>query len=353
MNLIVKAFLFVISFFPFLYSCNSQKENKSSQAGIVQDSTVSVIFETDIGNDVDDALALDMLYKYADKGQVKILGISTNKDNKYSVPFIDILNTWYGYPQIPIGKVVNGANSENDSHNYAQTVCEYKTGNQPAFKRTLTNYANTPESVSLYRSLLSQQPDSSVVIISVGFSTNIARLLDSKADAYSNLNGKELVNRKVKLLSVMGGNFEGQRVKEYNIVKDANAARKVFAEWPTPIIVSPFEVGLQITYPASSIINDFKWTSLHPVVVAYKSYLPMPYDRPTWDLTAVLYAVEPNNGYFDFSSQGTISVDDSSYTHFKENPAGKHRYLKVTPSQAQSIKKRFIELITSKPKKLQ
>ena len=27
-----------------------------------------VIFETDIGNDIDDALALDMLYKYQDQG---------------------------------------------------------------------------------------------------------------------------------------------------------------------------------------------------------------------------------------------------------------------------------------------
>src|SRR6476469_5661746 len=134
-----------------------------------------VIFETDMGNDVDDALALDLLYKYMDSGLIKLVLISTNKNSKYSAQYIDILNTWYGYPDIPVGEVKSGANSEGDSHNYAQTVCEYK----PAFKRTKDTF---PESVALYRKVLASQPDHSVIIISTGFSTNLARLLQSKGD---------------------------------------------------------------------------------------------------------------------------------------------------------------------------
>ena len=43
------------------------------------------------------------------------------------------------------------------------------------------------------------------MIAQVGFSTNLARLLDTGADEYSTLSGIELVKRKVKLLSLMAG----------------------------------------------------------------------------------------------------------------------------------------------------
>jgi len=45
----------------------------------------------------------------------------------------------------------------------------------------------------LLREVLAGQPDRSVVIVQVGFSTNMARLLDSEPDQYSALTGHELV----------------------------------------------------------------------------------------------------------------------------------------------------------------
>jgi inosine-uridine nucleoside N-ribohydrolase len=304
-----------------------------------------VIFETDMGNDIDDALALDMLYKYADKKMVKLLAVSSNKNNTTSAIYLDIMNTWYGYPKIPVGKVVNGANSEHDAVNYTQAVAGY----QPAFKRTTKDTAAYPESVNLYRRVLSEAADHSVVIVSVGFSTNLAKLLNSPPDSYTGLNGKALVAKKVKFLSVMAGNFEGKKMKEYNVIKDVPAARELFQEWPTEIVVSPFEVGDQIRYPATSILNDFKWAAHHPMVIAYESYAKMPYDRQTWDLTAVLYAAEGAKDYFSVSEPGTIKVLADEFTAFTPNPTGKHRYLKVNAEQAESVKKRFIELITTPP----
>jgi inosine-uridine nucleoside N-ribohydrolase len=304
-----------------------------------------VIFETDMGNDIDDALALDMLYKYADKKMVKLLAVSSNKNNLSSAVYLDIMNTWYGYPKIPVGKAVHGANSEHDAVNYTQVVAGY----QPAFKRTTKDTAAYQESVNLYRRVLSEAADHSVVIISVGFSTNLARLLNSAPDSYTNLSGKELVAKKVKFLSVMAGNFEGKKMKEYNVIKDVPAARELFQEWPTEIVISPFEVGEQIRYPATSILNDFSWAAHHPMVIAYKSYAKMPYDRQTWDLTAVLYAVEGAKDYFSVSEPGAIEVLADAFTGFTANPTGKHRYLKVNAEQAERVKRRFIELITTPP----
>lgn len=330
-----------------LVGCQSPGEKPSAQAG----QPLRVIFETDMGNDVDDALALDMLYKYLDTGKINLLAISNNKNSVFSIPFLQIMNNWYGYPDIPLGNVTDGANSQGDSRDYAQAVYEHKANGQRVFKDYAGDSTKVKTSVALYRQILSQQPDTSVIIISVGFSTNIARLLDSEADDASPLSGKELVAKKVKLLSMMAGNFDGKLGGgEYNVIKDTLAAKKVFSEWPTAIVTSPFEVGIAILYPATSIENDFKFAAEHPLVVAYKSYLDMPYDRPTWDLTSVLYAVEGNEqNYFGVSEPGIIDVAGKGKTNFTPDPAGKHRYLSVDSIQVQKIKSRFISLITKKP----
>ncbi|MGV8878920.1 MAG: nucleoside hydrolase [Sphingobacteriaceae bacterium] len=285
-----------------------------------------VIFETDIGNDIDDILAMDMLYKYADEGSVKILAINSNKISPYSVRMIDGLNIWYGYPKIPTGKVaISGIDTAS---NYAKTVYDFKTNNKRVFK-TAIREDQVPLATEIYRKVLSQQADHSVIIISTGFSTNLAKLLGSKADKYSKATGMELVTKKVKFLSVMAGNFEDPAFHEFNVEQDISDAQKIFSEWPTPVICSPFELGEKILYPASSIENDFKWTAHHPMVIGYENYLKMPYDRPTWDLTAVLYAVEGLSNYFDQSPTDKLSVNDQGATHFTADPAGLHRYLKA------------------------
>ena len=55
------------------------------------DDRIKVILETDIGNDVDDALALDMLHKYIDDGTVDVLAIMINKNGEAPAEFTDIM----------------------------------------------------------------------------------------------------------------------------------------------------------------------------------------------------------------------------------------------------------------------
>lgn len=311
---------------------------------------LAVIMETDLGNDVDDALALDLLYKYLDAGKIRLLAINLNKNGDAPAEYADILNTWYGYPDVPIGIIRDGADCETDAAvNYAKAVVEMKDAEgNPLFARSHPGYADYPEAVTLYRKLLAAEPDASVVIASVGFSTNLIRLLETPADDISPLNGKELVAKKVKLLVTMAGCMDNPKTHEYNVVKDIPAAKVIFEEWPTPVVTSPFEVGVQIRYPATSIEGDFDWAPQHPVVEAYKAYLPMPYNRPTWDPTAVLYAVEGGE-WFTVSPAGKITVTDEGSTLFTEDPEGTRRYLAVTPEQGEAILKHFVEVITSCP----
>ncbi|MCQ2143655.1 MAG: nucleoside hydrolase [Bacteroidales bacterium] len=311
----------------------------------------SIILETDIGNDVDDALAVDLAYKFVDAGKMDLLAICINKEGSAPVEFVDILNTWYGYPEIPIGTINEGANCEDDAINYAKAVVNINNEEgKPYFARSIKDYSTLLEAPELYRKILSSRKDNSVTIVSVGFSTNLVRLLATGPDKYSKLDGKALVAKKVKNLIVMAGCFNNPDIHEYNVWKDVPAAKVIFEEWPTPVVASPFELGIQTCYPGASIENDFGWADgLHPVVEAYKSYQPMPYDRPMWDPTALLYAVEGSK-WFTVSPMGKVAVEGEGSTIFTEDETGDRQYISVNPDQAKAIVDYFVEVVTSKPK---
>ena len=325
-------------------SCENKEANQSDK--------LNLIFETDIGNDVDDAMAMDMIYKYLDNDKINLLAFTINKDGLAPAEFVDIMNTWYGYPDIPIGIIRNGADCETDAVNYAKAVVNLKKedGSQ-MFERSLKSYDQLPDAHILYRKILAQMPDNSVTIVSVGFSTNLARLMDTPADEYSPLTGKELVAKKVKELITMAGHTTNVNFHEYNVMKDPAAAKKVFEEWPTKVVTSPFEVGIAIQYPGASIENDFGWAEGgHPMVEAYKAYLPMPYDRPTWDLTSLLYAVE-GDSFFTMHGPFKMEVTEKGGTIFTPDENGDRYYMMVDQAQADAVNKHFQGILPVKPAK--
>ena len=286
---------------------------------------VPVIFDTDMGNDVDDALALAMLHALESRGECRLLGVTVTKDNPWAAVYVDLVNTFYGRGQIPVG-MVKGSGVTPESSRMIQEPAERRRADGTlVYSRRLASGAEAVEAVALLRRLLAAAQDGSVVIVQVGFSTNLARLLDAPADL-------ELVKRKVKLLSVMAGNF-AQPKAEFNVQKDTASARKLFELWPGDIVASGFEIGEAMKFPAARIEKDFAWAADHPVVDAYRAYMKMPYDRQTWDLTAVLYAVRPGGGYFGLSAPGRITADDAGRTSFRPEAAGKHRYLVLTEAQ--------------------
>lgn len=312
---------------------------------------VNVIFETDMGNDVDDALALDMLYKYVDAGRVNLLAIMLNKESDASARFVDIMGTYYGHPNVPIGVVRHGADCHADAVQYCENVVgKKKADGTPYYATTLADVKNLPDAHTLYRKILAGQKDGSVVIVSIGFSTNLSRLVDSKPDRYSRLNGVQLMKRKVKMVSVMAGSSAAVPVPEYNVIKDTVAANNFFAKCPVPIVCSPFEVGIKIMYPYEQGIKDM-YAEDHPVRVGYEVYHPKHEDTPTWDLTSVLYAVETDSAYFNRRMPGRATVDGKGCTHFKEVARGANFSFLATPTNAQAkrVERRFLEIIGTPP----
>jgi inosine-uridine nucleoside N-ribohydrolase len=308
-----------------------------SAAPAVAAPPLRVIFDTDMGNDVDDALALAMLHAFASRGEVKLLAVTVSKDNPWAAAYVRLVNDYYGRPTIPVGIVRDGKTPEDGL--YVRQVCE-QYGRRP-------NKATAPDAVGLLRKTLAGEKDGAVSLIQVGFSTNLARLIASAPDRYSSLSGMELVKRKVRLLTVMAGNFADSRRPEYNVMTDQPAASRLFAAWPTDIYISGFEVGSAILFPAISIENDF--AKGNPVAEAYRLYAKMPYDRPSWDLTTVLYDLRPDRGYFDVSPRGDVLVSPDGSTRFQPSAQGKRYFLRVNPVQAARIREACVWL-ASQPK---
>lgn len=313
------------------------------------DDKINLILDTDMGNDIDDALALDMLFKYADQDRVNILAIMNNKESDYSTRFLDLMTTWYGHKNIPLGRITNGVNID-DYVDYSKNMVEYNDTTK-VYNYSIKKHDKLLEAHELYREVLSKQKDNSVVVVSVGFSTNLARLLQSRPDKYSPLSGVELVAKKVKYLSIMAGSFGEKKRAEFNVIHDIPAAQYVMENWPSGLVLSPFEVGVSVVYPASTIEQDFGWTAHHPLVDAYKRYRPFPYNRPTWDLTSVYYTVEQKDNLLDISKSGQLSVDDKGFTHFVEKEDGRHYVLSITTENATLLKQYFIDLIKQKPRR--
>jgi len=310
-----------------------------------------VILDTDIGNDVDDALALAMLHAFQSRRECRLLAVTLSKDSVYAVAFVDLVNTFYGRGDIPIGRVRQGKTPEPGK--FLEVVAESQgTDGRPLYARQREIGAQVPEAVALLRNTLAAQPDASVVIIQIGFFTNLARLLDSPPDEVSPLAGRELVARKVKLVSMMAGHFQGDGPgggKEFNVVMDIPAARKVFNEWPTPLYVSPWELGRSIKYPAVSIERDYAYVLHHPIPDAYRLYMNFPYDRPTYDLTSALFAVRPDRGYFTVSAAGRVQVTDEGKTQFIPAGQGRHYVISATDEQKTRTLEAMIELSSQPP----
>ena len=310
---------------------------------------VKIIYDTDMGNDVDDALALAMLHSLQNRGESELLAITATKDHDEVAPYLDAINTFYGRGSIPIGVTGSGVTPERSRFT---GVALERNDDEYLYPHDLNIGEPVPSAVQVLRESLAGQPDNSVVIVQVGFSTNLAGLLQTDGDEYSSLSGLELVEQKVKHISIMAGTFaliEGQVHLEYNILQDIPSAQYLAKNWPTPIYWSGFEVGLAIRYPAISIENDFNYLDRHPIPESYQAYIPTPHERPTWDLTSVLLATREERNYFGISESGTVTVLEDGETIFKADSGGNHFYLTISDSDIRRVRELMAALVSEPP----
>ena len=249
---------------------------------------VKVIFDTDMALDVDDVGALAMLHKMADAGECEILGVVVsesvhNYDGQWTPPLVDVLNTYYGRPDIPVG-VFKGPHQDTGAvGHYAEKVV--KAG----FPHDLKTGSDAEDGVRLYRRLLATQPDASVTVITVGYLTNLDGLLQSQPDDVSPMTGRELIQRKVKLWSCMGGGYptSGQG-GEFNLRTYGNASERVINNWPGRAVFGGAELGSK--YFVGGQLQQLPGANRNPVALSWLHFNGGK-KRESWDELSVLYGV--------------------------------------------------------------
>jgi len=304
-------------------------------------SPARIILDTDIGSDCDDAGALAVLHALADAGEAEILAcIYSSGRNRYGPGCIAAINAYYGRPAIPIG-----AYAEIDLGDPRNDFLEAIATDTVRYGHAIVSRDDVPDPVAVYRRALAGAPDGSVHIVSIGHTKGLYDLLESGADAISSLSGRELIERKVKAWVAMGGTFPHEKEPGWNFGQGGTApySRHLIQQWPTPIVFSGFEIGdviktgrsLQATSPNN------------PVREAYRLWEnALENNRPSWDQTAVLYAVRGTKDYWKLS-RGRCDVADDGRTDWHADEQGPHAYLveKMNPAALAGV----IEELMARP----
>jgi len=279
---------------------------------------ISVIFDSDMGPDYDDVGAITLLHAFADSGYVRILATVASTKYEGVAGVFNVLNTYFKKPDILIGVPKGKALELRDSQHWTDSLLL----NYP---HRIKKNDEVLSATEVYRKSLASQPDRSVTIITVGFLTNLADLLQSPPDKYSKLNGKELIKKKVKQLVCMAGRFPAG--SEFNVKMDAASSQYVYNNWETPVLFSGFEIGMKIK-TGIPLVND-RSVKNSPVKDVFRICIPLALEdsagRMSWDETAVLLAVKGYKARWNIQTGKIIVAENGSNTW--QNGSSLHSYL--------------------------
>ena len=289
-------------------------------AAIAAQGGPKIIFDTDMVSDYDDVGAIAALHAMADAGQCEILAMGSCSRGNSSVAAVEIFNAFYGRPDIPVGcskdigvVVVPQGHNPKGHQKYVDLAAAYPEWVKHA------NSDDAPDATDVYRKALAAAPDRSVIICSVGFLTNMRRLLESKPDAHSKLDGRALVAKKVQCWYLMGCRHPDQ--KEYNIVGDVASARIAIEKWPTPIIFSDWNYGTDVY--SGRRVAETEYAFRNPVKDIFAKCLPprgsgkggVSEGHESWDEVTVFAAVRCGLGIFGKSIGQTrfFNIEKGTY----------------------------------------
>jgi len=274
---------------------------------------LGVVYNTSMSRP-DAALALAMLYGFTGKREARPGSVCINGAGLSAAIFCDIVNRFYtpGPPRnanqnLPTGLAADGTLPPDPAM--------VRTAIAKDYPRSIHKVTDTSVAEAVLRNGVIFNAEA-VMILSAP-ATSLAKTLDLQGT-------KDLFRQRVKMLVIV----------DSGPAEDAPALRRVMAEWTTPIVLVGRELGEALPFPGASIEKDFAWAPNHPIADAYRAYRAMPYDAPAWDMAAMLYAVHPDQGFFE-----TEPVRGST------NQVS----LKLDPAKKDKVLQAFIELASAKP----
>ncbi|WP_203913639.1 nucleoside hydrolase [Rhizocola hellebori] len=267
---------------------------------------MKILLDTDLGNDIDDAITLSYLLKQPD---CELLGITTvtpgavDRAKLASAVCADLGRTVPIRPgaELPLA----GEPLQEPPFSAAELLSRWP--HETAFPSGAVPF--------LAEAILAHPGE--VTLIAIGPLTNVGRLLRDHPETASQL----------KSLVLMGGRFfTGGETAEWNIRNDPAAAAIVFAA-PIPHLRA---VGLDVTRSVFLTEQDFRHR-FGGLLLDFSGPWFARRDRVTFhDPLAAATLFEPLCGY----QKGSITVEEDGTTKFTADPAGTHEVAQSVAVQA-------------------
>ena len=283
---------------------------------------VQVLLDTDMLTDCDDAGAMAMLHALTDRGEAEILGVAVNGVDTHGLhgAVVNAINHYFGRPEIPIGISPRTAEqTPAKPSTYAPAIFE-------AYPNDGLRDSERPDAIDLYRRLLAEAENGSVTIVSIGFLSNLADLLADES-------GRDLVARKARSITVMGGAYPAGGEHNFQFAGTGPTTKAALAAWPD--IVPMTFVGYEL---CESVVTGkgYADTPDSPMRCAYQlAYDSIRQGRPSWDQVAVFHAVRGlyHDGRTWFRAvHGQNRIADDGSNVWEAGPAGPHAYLESETS---------------------
>jgi hypothetical protein len=186
---------------------------------------INLIYDGDIGPDPCDFSTISILHEYHERKMINLVGVMGVTPDPYLASTFSIYNQIHGH-DIPIGAYRDdvrtpriGDSIKSEYYKALSWACGDPDPNKVIYEKygnAATKMAtDVPDSVEMYRRLLSHAADDSITIYAAGQLYNFEALLGAGPDDYSSLTGRELLQRKVKQYVFMGGYFPDSSVNEW------------------------------------------------------------------------------------------------------------------------------------------
>ena len=315
-------------------------------AAIYAGGRARIIFDTDMGGDYDDIGALAVLNALADAGECEILGVVSSTRHSPALGMCEIVNAHYGRTNVLMGACREiGVSVERDMNGVCRIFKEMVAERRSSLRYPLTEAAGDANEV--YRRILASQSDGSVTLCTVGFTTNVRRLLETKGDDISPLSGRELVAKKVKAWYQMGGVLP--KGLECNLRMDAKSSSIALRDFPRPVYLVDFNLGVDVYtgLPVAGLGIENGPVS-EAFIRCFTVWNERRRGRPSWDEITVLAAVRGWENDFTLES-GTMTVDPASGSNFwVKAEGGKHNVL-VEKTPKAKLREIIDELMAREP----
>jgi len=352
-----------------ILSCKAQVENES------EISAIKLIYDGDIGPDACDFSTISMLHEYHNKGFIELLAVIGATPDLYHASTFSIYNQIYGN-EIPIA----GYNPESSDvdfdegliKKYDEAIKEHTNADEN--KTIYEKYGNgktlrsngVTGTVTLYRKLLSEAEDNSIVIYAAGQLFNFPPLLKSGSDQYSPLSGKELLKAKLRKVVIMGGRFPESKTIGNPIGAEWNwwafgsknitkMTMNALVETGKPIIYVGFEVGVQVhvgmemikrlgrEHPTTEAFYLSKATR-NPTKNTINESSFLTSENPAFDEIGLFVAVEGGIGEFFNTIQGRVEINEHGGNSWVRDEQGNESYITLLPD----VEKKLSEIITDR-----